>query len=54
MWYMGGVVLCSVVTEVEFACGPEVSELLLLLSATDPVEVRVHGLVFVCNDSFVG
>ena len=39
----GGVALGAVVGEVEFAGGPEESELALGFSAAEPVEVHVHG-----------
>ena len=49
-----GVIFSAVVSEVEISCGPEISKLLLQLSAAEPVEFHVHGLGFAWNYGFFG
>ena len=51
---MGGVTLGAVVGEVEFAGGPEKSELALGFSAAEPVEFHVHGFCFARDAGFFG
>ena len=47
-------IFCAVVSEVELSCGLEIYELLLQLSAVDPVAFHVHGLGFVWSYGLVG
>ena len=47
-------IFCALFSEVELSCSPEVSGLLLRLSAAEPVEFHVHGLGFAWNDGLDG
>ena len=49
-----GMVLGAVVAEIVEARCPEVSELALSISASDPLELHVHWLCFAGGDGFIG
>ena len=51
---IGRVIFCAVASKIELSCVPEVSELLLRLSAAEAVEFHVHVLCFAWNCALVG